>query len=299
MSVVVVKQRLDTPRLLTSAGTRHSGKEIPGMTNRIFSFLAGIIVCFGLLGGPFASAQCPVMMTQPSGQAVCADTPVAFVAAASGSPSPSVQWQVSTNGGASFFNVVGVTSTQLIFTANSPIPVFGPIFLIMMENEIWSSIQGDSTDAPYINNTVLPMASFATQYYNPPGIHPSEPNYLWLEAGQNFGILNDNDPSVNHQTTVNHLVTQLKNAGLSWRAYEENIPGGACPLTNTGPTDSAGNPEYAVRHEPFAFFDDVTCNQNTSCPYCIANIVPYTQLAADLASNTVARYNFLTPNLCD
>ena len=87
------------------------------------------------------------------------------------------------------------------------------VFVILMENHNWSSIKG-SADAPYINNTLLPMASYCDQYYNPPGIHPSEPNYLWLEAGTNFGITNDNPPSVNHQTTTSHFVTQLKTPGF-------------------------------------------------------------------------------------
>src|SRR4051812_44847974 len=64
------------------------------------------------------------------------------------------------------------------------------VFIILMENHNWSSIKG-SASAPYINNALLPIASYADQYYNPPGIHPSEPNYLWLEAGTNFGITND------------------------------------------------------------------------------------------------------------
>jgi phosphatidylinositol-3-phosphatase len=271
------------------------------MMTRSFIFIVCVIGFFTLVGAPCAPAACvaPAMTAQPSGQAVCPSaTSVTFAATASGSPTPTVQWQVSTNGGASFSNVAGATSTQLVVAANNSIPVTGPVFLILMENENWASISGNAS-APYINNTVLPMASYATQYYNPPGLHPSEPNYLWLEAGTNFDILDDDDPSVNSQTTTNHLATQLKNAGLSWRGYEESIPGGACPLTNTGPTDSAGDPEYAVRHEPFCFFDDVTCDQNTACAYCIANVVPYTQLAGDLSSNTVARYNFLTPNLCD
>ena len=78
------------------------------------------------------------------------------------------------------------------------------VFIILMENHNWSQIQGSSS-APYINGTLLPAGSFATQYYNPPGIHPSEPNYLWLEAGQNFGILDDNDPSVNHIASTGSL----------------------------------------------------------------------------------------------
>ena len=61
-----------------------------------------------------------------------------------------------------------------------------------MENHNWSDIKGNAS-APYINTTLLPQASYAQQYYNPPGIHPSLPNYLWLEAGTNFGISNDAD----------------------------------------------------------------------------------------------------------
>ena len=61
------------------------------------------------------------------------------------------------------------------------------VFIIMMENHNWSEIKQNSS-APYIHQTLLPMASHAEQYYNPPGVHPSEPNYLWLEAGTNFGV---------------------------------------------------------------------------------------------------------------
>jgi hypothetical protein len=32
---------------------------------------------------------------------------------------------------------------------------------------------------------------------------------------------------------------------------------------------------------------------------CIAHIRPFTELKQDLAANHVARYNFITPNLCE
>ena len=159
-----------------------------------------------------------------------------------------------------------------------------------MENHNWSDIKG-SANAPYINNTLLPRASYCAQYYNPPGLHPSEPNYLWLEAGTNFGILNDSDPSVNHQSATNHLVTLLQHAGVSWRTYQEDISGTYVPLTATN--------GYAPKHNPFVFFDDVTGTNNPLCAYGIAHIRPYTELARDLTNRTVARYNFITPNLCD
>lgn len=169
-------------------------------------------------------------------------------------------------------------SAQAGFNANST------VFVILMENHNWSSILG-STDAPYINGTLLPMASYCDQYYNPPGLHPSEPNYLWLEAGTNFGITNDNPPSTNHQTTTSHFVTQLKNAGISWKTYQEDITGLTCPMTDS--------PPYYVKHNPFAFFDDVTSSG------CTSVIRPFTELAGDLNANNVAHYNFITPNICN
>jgi hypothetical protein len=163
------------------------------------------------------------------------------------------------------------------------------VFVILMENHNWSSIKGNPS-APYINNTLLPMGAHAENYSNVPGIHPSEPNYLWLEAGTNFGVTNDNNPSSNHQSTTQHLVTQLQNAGISWRSYQEGISGTTCPLTMTG--------LYAPKHNPMVFFDDVTNTNSTSSPNCIQHVRPYTELASDLQNNTVARYNFITPNLC-
>jgi hypothetical protein len=169
------------------------------------------------------------------------------------------------------------------------------VFIILMENHNWTGdgsldIKGNPA-APYINKTLLPIASHAEQFYNPPNNHPSLPNYLWLEAGTNFGILDDGPPSQHPLSTKKHLVTLLKNANVPWKAYLENTTGKVCPLTDSG--------EYAVRHEPFAYFDDVSNDQNSKSKYCIAHLRPYTELATDLKNGTVAQYNWITPNLCD
>jgi phosphatidylinositol-3-phosphatase len=164
------------------------------------------------------------------------------------------------------------------------------VFVIAMENQNGSTIVGDP-EAPYINSVLLPEASYATQYYNPPGIHPSLPNYLWLEAGTNFGITDDDDPSAHPLSTTTHLVDLLAHAGISWKAYPESISGTTCPLTNAYP--------YAVRHNPFVYFNDITDNQNPRSTTCITHERPYGELSGDLQRNTVARYNFITPNVCD
>src|SRR5689334_4581843 len=94
------------------------------------------------------------------------------------------------------------------------------VFVILLENHNWSEIAGNPS-APYFNNTLLPLGAHTEAYRNIPGLHPSEPNYLWLEAGTNFGIADDNNPDVNHQSTSQHLTSLLTGAGISWKSYQE------------------------------------------------------------------------------
>ena len=164
------------------------------------------------------------------------------------------------------------------------------VFVIVDENENWADIS--ASEMPYLKKTLIPMGGYAKQYYNPPGLHPSEPNYIWLEAGDNLGLLTDKEPSVSNSiNTTQHLVTYLKNAGISWKAYQEGIPGTDCPLSKIG--------EYVPKHNPFIFFQDVTDNNDSGSVYCISHMRPLTELFSDLKDNTVARYNFITPDLCN
>jgi len=159
------------------------------------------------------------------------------------------------------------------------------VFVILMENQNWAGILA-CTNCPYINQTLIPIASHATEYYNPPGLHPSLPNYLWLEAGTNFGILDDRQPTYSPPIlATNHLVTLLNNAGISWKAYQEGITGLTCPYADTFGT------EYKAHHDPFVYFYDVR-----NFAYCTNHIRPYSELASDLMQGTVARYNFITPD---
>jgi hypothetical protein len=60
----------------------------------------------------------PVVTVNPLSQQVGPGS-VTFTAAASGIPTPSVQWQVSTNNGATFSNITGATNTTLTVTATA------------------------------------------------------------------------------------------------------------------------------------------------------------------------------------
>lgn len=175
-------------------------------------------------------------------------------------------------------------------TATTASPHIQTVFIIVMENHNWSDIVG-SAYAPYINTTLLPIAAHTERYHNPWGIHPSLPNYLWMEAGKNFGIWNDKPPGTNSQSTTNHLVTRLNNLGISWKAYVEDIAGTECPLTSSG--------YYAVNHNPFVYFNDVTDNQNLASAYCLEHVRPFSQLFTDIAQNALPQYSFIVPNLCD
>jgi hypothetical protein len=61
----------------------------------------------------------PVITTQPSSRTVYAGTVASFVAAANGNPTPTVQWQVSTDAGATWTDLAGATTTTLSFTAQT------------------------------------------------------------------------------------------------------------------------------------------------------------------------------------
>jgi len=162
------------------------------------------------------------------------------------------------------------------------------VFLIVMENTDWSSIKGSSS-APYINS-LLPIAAHAEQYYNPPNNHPSLPNYLWLEAGTNFGI--SSDPNPPQRTSSPHLANLLDAAGISWKTYQEDEGSGAYDGSDC-PNYGEGN-WYDVNHNPFVYFTDVTNNTT----YCKAHVRPYSEFPTDLASSNVPRYNFIVPDLC-
>lgn len=167
------------------------------------------------------------------------------------------------------------------------------VFIILFENTDWESVTPSA--APYIRKTVLPLGAHATQYFNPLGIHPSEPNYIWLEAGDDLGLTTDHDAGPSNSTdTRDHLVRYLESAGISWKTYQEDIDGSTCPLTSGGLAGS-----YAAKHNPFVFFRDLTDNNNPNSSYCIAHNRPFAEFAGDLQRNMVARYNFITPNLCN
>jgi len=231
------------------------------------------------------------------------------------------------------------------------------VFVIAMENHNWSQPDHQFTGtqqqvyhnpaAPFLSSLVDGASSisrqvaYASNYHNvlatPTGIgasniHPSEPNYIWAEAGSNLGVLNDNPPygtGGTNQNTAAHLSTLLTKSGQTWKSYQEdidllpnsgsvNIPGPdsltstvapqsqwTVPLSSfsgssasyTNPYNGAHQYEYAAKHNPMLFFSDTNGGNNgTNTNPLASKYAPLQQLQIDLEKNTVAKYNWITPN---
>lgn len=165
----------------------------------------------------------------------------------------------------------------------------GSVFTIVMENHDRAQIIGNP-NAPYINSLATEHA-VATGYHTN-FVHPSMPNYIWMVAGQNFGILSNDDPYFgNAITSRSHLANQIERAGYSWKTYQESM-GAPCGLQSHG--------SYGVKHNPFAYFADINGwdgRQFQPSPRCIEHMVDYSEFDTDLAAGEVPDYVFITPNL--
>src|SRR6516165_11302276 len=212
--------------------------------------------------------------------------------------------------GVVWFAMPGASSAS---TTNSAIPRYQHIVEIMMENTSYGTIIGNSL-APNIN-TLANTYGLATDYF---GVtHPSEPNYMANWAGDFFGVQDDNqfyctpamattDPNC-AGTTVDHTVNaptlgdQLTAAGKTWKGYFQDLP----PIPSTGVIMTGPNANgpytfkwpsntdalYASKHNPFLNF--------TGTQTALANMVPDTQLGADLRRGVLANFSLVVPNQCN
>jgi Tol biopolymer transport system component len=79
----------------------------------------------------------PAVTTSPSSLTITPGQTASFTAAATGTPSPTIQWQVSTDGGVTFSNITGATSTTLTFTAS--LSQNGNLFQAVFTNSVGSA----------------------------------------------------------------------------------------------------------------------------------------------------------------
>ena len=154
------------------------------------------------------------------------------------------------------------------------------IAVIIFENHEASAILGPNSDAPYFRSLAASSVNLTGLYATS---HPSLPNYLALTSGSTHGITSDCTTCFVH---ARNIVDQLEHAGISWKAYMESIPGPCSSEAFAG--------LYALKHDPFLYYDDVRNNTNRC-----NKVVSLGQLRTDLNADALPRFAWITPNLCN
>jgi phosphatidylinositol-3-phosphatase len=155
------------------------------------------------------------------------------------------------------------------------VPAASHVVLVVLENHSLSQVIG-SPFMPYLNSLAAQHALAENYFAN---AHPSIGNYFMLTSGQ----IETNDDNFTGTISDDNLVRALAGAGRSWKAYLESLP---APGYTGGSVDL-----YLKHHNPFAYLSDVL----DSSPQA-ANMVPFTQFAADLSSASLPAFAFVVPN---
>jgi acid phosphatase len=153
------------------------------------------------------------------------------------------------------------------------------VFLLIEENRGFGEVIGNPS-MPFLNSLATSFG-VATQYFA--NAHPSIGNYFQFVCGQTV----TNDDNFAGSVSADNLVRQLNAAGKTWKSYAEDIPSpGFLGVGTFG--------QYASRHNPVVYLTDVT-----GSPAQAQNVVPFSQLAADMASSSLPQFGLIVPNLCD
>jgi hypothetical protein len=161
----------------------------------------------------------PSVTTNPKSTTVNAGQNVTFTAAATGNPAPTVQWQVSTDGGTTYSNISGATGTTLTLSA------------------VTASQNGYKYRAVFTNSVASAITSAATLTVQFAPIVTTNPTSQTVTAGQSvtFTAAATGNPTVSVQW-------QVSIDGVSW-----TIITGATHSTLTLATTTAGENGYAYR----------------------------------------------------
>lgn len=156
------------------------------------------------------------------------------------------------------------------------------VVLIMMENTGYNQIVGNTSQAPYINKTLLSSsgvnAGLATNYYAGSSCqHPSYPNYLEITSGSDHGNCSDGNFRQN-QFSVNNIFHQLP--GGQSETYAEDMSGNCS-------TSGSGN--YFAYHNVELAYSDVSGD-------CRNYDVPFSSGSSYPTQNFPAKFTFVVPN---
>lgn len=146
------------------------------------------------------------------------------------------------------------------------------VFMVYVENKGYDDIVG-SPNAPFLNS-LINAYGLADNYYAL--THGSLPNYYPIVGGTDFGITYNCKTACIDSTGTATLVSNVDDAGQTWRSYAQGLTPGADPLVSSG--------EYAADETPFPAFTSIANDP----AYAAAHIVPLEQMAIDLQSVATA-----------
>jgi hypothetical protein len=176
-------------------------------------------------------------------------------------------------------------------TATSRPARYKHVIWIWMENKSWSDVIG-SSKAPY--ETQLARSCGTAANWGDAGHQfPSEPSYIGATSGLEGNALNpfsgDAKPSATVSTTADNIFRQVRASGQTERSWQEGMNGN-CSTSGT---------RYAPKHNPAMYFwgaqDRAACAAN-DVPMGSASAGPFVDA---LRNDTLATYNFVTPDLCN
>ncbi|HET9088244.1 MAG TPA: alkaline phosphatase family protein [Acidobacteriaceae bacterium] len=150
------------------------------------------------------------------------------------------------------------------------------VVLVMLENQDYSTVVGNTSVWPNLNRLIT-QGALPTDYYA--NVHNSIGDYFMLTTGQ---VLTTNDQST-QVWNVDSIARRMLASGVSFKVYAEGASRGYLG-GNTG--------AYVIKHNPFAMLSDVADNAS------VANQVlwPFSQFAADVADNGLPEFSFIIPN---
>src|SRR5262249_13194152 len=122
----------------------------------------------------------------------------------------------------------------------------------------------------------------ATNYYSDE--EGSLLDYLWLSSGSGEHAFGCNGNDCTETITDDNIFRQLIKAGRSWKVYADSLPNVGFMGANTG--------SYVKRHNAAVWYSDVVNDSRQQ-----QNVVPFSQLATDLASDTLPDFALIVPNL--
>jgi acid phosphatase len=132
--------------------------------------------------------------------------------------------------------------------ADGTVPAFGHVFVIVGENKSLSQI--NSSNAPYITNTLQPASAWLTNYNDV--ARGSLADYVGLTSGQ-YASCETSGPC--GQQNVPSIFSQLGDGG--WQDWNESMPSN-CYETDAGSLSALN--AYQAGHNPAPWFAGLPCS---------------------------------------